>query len=102
MFRYRDIPISSSGGNRPGHCQLLYRPEDLDLADGEGPGRLQCRLAEATPIAGRTMVTGLHDYGLRLTIVTDRPTGGEPGSPLWVQLPDTPAAVFDNKGGRIR
>ena len=102
LFRYRDIPISSSGGNGPGHCQLLYRPEDLDLADGEGPGRLQCRLAEATPIAGRTMVTGLHDYGLRLTIVTDRPTGGEPGSPLWVQLPDTPAAVFDGKGGRIR
>ena len=102
LFRYRDIPIASSGGHAPVHCQLLYRPEDLDLADGEGPGRLQCRLAEATPIAGRTMVTGLHEYGLRLTIVTDRPVGGAPGSPLWVQLPDAPAAIFDGKGERVR
>ena len=102
LFRYRDVPIAPFANIAPGRYQLLYRPEDLDLADGDAPGRLDCRLAEATPIAGRTMVTGLREDGLRLTIVTDRPISGVPGTPVWVQLPNAPAAVFDSKGGRIR
>ncbi len=101
LLRHGDVPLVEAAGSPAGRMQLLYRPEALEIADGGGQRRLECRLAEVTPIAGRTMVTGLREDGLRLTIVTDRLVDGAPGAPLWVQLPDTPAAIFDDKGDRI-
>ena len=101
LLRHDDVPLAETAGPPAGRVQLLYRPEALEITDGGGPRRLECRLAEVTPIAGRTMVTGLREDGLRLTIVTDRPVDGAPGAPFWVQLPESPAAVFDAKGDRI-
>jgi iron(III) transport system ATP-binding protein len=80
-----------------GPAEAMYRPETLDLADVPGPRTLTLDFAEASPVAGRYMVTGMRG-SLRVTAIVDRvPTCG-PGETIHLVLPEAPAALFAKSG----
>ena len=94
------IPVAPSAGVAEGEtASLLYRPETLVLAPGAGPGRVPVEFAEAVPMAGRVLVTGLWD-GLRLTAIAERRPPLALGERFFLELPAVPAARFDRDGRR--
>lgn len=80
--------------------QVMFRPESLSVHSEDGPGRLPVEYVEASPIAGRTMITGLHE-GTRITALADRPPARQIGETLFLGLPATPAAIYDTTGQRL-
>jgi iron(III) transport system ATP-binding protein len=92
------IPIAPAAGVPEGEAaSLLYRAETLSPSLSEGPGRVPVAFAEAAPMAGRVLVTGLWQ-GLRLTAVVDRRPPLALGERFFLELPPTPAALFDAQG----
>ncbi|MEO3433295.1 ABC transporter ATP-binding protein [Inquilinus sp. CAU 1745] len=87
--------------SRTGRYELLFRPEALTPAEPGTAGTLSLSFAEATPIAGRVMVTGLRGDGLRIVGVVDRHPGARLGDPIAFRLPERPAAIFDASGRRV-
>ena len=83
-----------------GSSLVMYRAEELSVSETAGPRSLALEFAEASPIAGRTMVTGVSG-GLRLTAVVDRAPRLRPGDVLHFQLPERPSAVFSSDGVRL-
>ncbi|MBA3877775.1 MAG: ABC transporter ATP-binding protein [Anaerolinea sp.] len=77
-----------------GQRLAMYRPERLTLHEGAGPHRLAAELTEATPLAGRFMVTCRLD-GARINAVVDRLPLILPGAPIHIELPQEPDALFD-------
>jgi iron(III) transport system ATP-binding protein len=96
----RGIPMAAAAGVPEGEAaSLLHRPETLVPADCEGPRRVPVEFAEAAPMAGRVLVTGL--WGdLRLTAVVERHPPLVLGERFFLELPAAPAAVFDHAGRR--
>jgi iron(III) transport system ATP-binding protein len=80
--------------------KLLYRPEQLQVFNQGGPGRLPVTFAEATPIAGRVMVTGWYQ-DRRLTAVSDTFPEQAYGDTLYLAFPPQPEAIFDQQGRRL-
>ena len=79
---------------------LLYPAPDLGVFTDSAPERLEVEFVEATPMAGRAVVTGR--YGdLRLSAVTDTLPDAALGSPLYFSFPARPAAAFGPDGGRV-
>lgn len=90
------VDLGPAGPVGPGAAvRAMYRPESLRLgpADAAGPV-LPVEFAEATPLAGRVVVTGFHQ-GTRLSVVTDEVPAAGPGDPLRVLVPDRPDRLFD-------
>ncbi|AEQ53798.1 ABC transporter ATP-binding protein [Pelagibacterium halotolerans] len=81
-------------------AQAMFRPEDLTVSDTAGPRTIAMEFAEASPVAGRMMVTGTRD-DLRLTAVVDSAPRFAPGDPVHFTLPETPAALFTPEGERL-
>ncbi|NIA68478.1 ABC transporter ATP-binding protein [Pelagibius litoralis] len=79
---------------------FMYRAEDLSLAEAANGRTLALEFAEASPIAGRYMVTGIVG-DLRLTAIVDRAPHLAPGDTLHFKIPDKPAAVFATSGERL-
>ena len=79
---------------------FMYRAEDLDLAEAANGRTLAMEFAEASPIAGRYMVTGISG-DLRLTAIVDRAPRLLPGDTVHFRIPERPAAVFAKTGQRI-
>ena len=80
--------------------QVLLRPESLSIHEESGASRLPVAFVEASPIAGRTMITGM--FGdLRITALADRAPTRRIGDTLHVEVPPTPAAVFGADGRRL-
>ncbi|MEM7025610.1 MAG: ABC transporter ATP-binding protein [Pseudomonadota bacterium] len=79
---------------------FMYRAEDLDIAETANGQTLALEFAEASPIAGRYMVTGITE-NLRLTAIIDRRPELKPGDPVHFRLPDRPAAIFAENGERL-
>jgi iron(III) transport system ATP-binding protein len=79
----------------------MVRPEDLALAPQAGAGSLTLDFAEASPIAGRYMVTGIRGP-MRVTAIVDRPPEPDAGGKLHFRLPVRPAAVFSAQGERLQ
>jgi iron(III) transport system ATP-binding protein len=95
------IPIAPAAGVPEGEAaSLLYRPETLVPSLSDGLRRVPAEFAEAAPMAGRVLVTGLWK-GLRLTAVVDRRPPLALGERMFLELPPTPAALFDARGRRV-
>jgi len=80
-----------------GPAQAMIRPERLGVSAGATPTSLELDFAEASPVAGRVMVTGTR-AGLRLTAVVDHAPKFSPGDVVYFTLPDKPAALFTPEG----
>ncbi len=81
-------------------ARAMFRPEDLTVSNVAGPRAIAMEFAEASPVAGRVMVTGTRG-DLRLTAVVDRAPRFAPGDPVYFAIPDTPAALFTLEGERM-
>ena len=98
--RYRvDLPRPEGPADGT-DVQVMFRPESLSIHDEAGQGRLPVEYVEASPIAGRTMITGIHD-GARITALADRQPDRRIGETLYFGLPAVPAAVYDSTGQRV-
>ncbi len=93
---------------RPDGASLLYHAADLTVSHEKIPGSLEVEFVEATPMAGRAVVTGrvpgrLTGSGgdLRLSAVTDALPTVALGGPLYFGFPDAPAAIFAEDGTRL-
>ncbi|GAA4689042.1 carbohydrate ABC transporter ATP-binding protein, CUT1 family (TC 3.A.1.1.-) [Promicromonospora umidemergens] len=98
-FVHRGVPIAAvPAGTSP--AQAMYRPQDVRL-DPEGTFAFE--ILESTPAAGMHLVTGYVGSGQeereRVTVVSDRPA--VPGDATRLRLPDAPAALFGQEGGRL-
>ncbi|NSX55070.1 ABC transporter ATP-binding protein [Parasulfitobacter algicola] len=81
-------------------CLAMFRAERLTLADGETPTSLPMEMVEISPIAGRTMITGLNK-DFRLTAIVDNAPALRIGDTVHMQLPAQPDCWFDANGERI-
>ncbi len=101
------LPLSELGdivgpavvGRAPGGY-AMYRPEDLGISRGATERSLQAEFVEASPVAGRFMVTGI-SQSLRMTAVVDESPGLALGEIVYFVLPEAPAALFSQSGNRI-
>lgn len=84
-----------------GPAQAMFRSEALSVSATAGAATLPFDFAEASPMAGRMMVTGTRD-GLRLTAVVDSAPKFRPGDIIHFGLPDKPAALFTPSGERLK
>ncbi len=78
----------------------MFRPQDLGVEATPGPSTLALDYAEASPMAGRTMITGISG-ALRLTAVVDRAPRLSVGEIVHFRIPAEPAARFDAHGARL-
>jgi iron(III) transport system ATP-binding protein len=78
----------------------MVRAEDLALAPEAGPDTLTLDFAEASPIAGRFMVTGTQE-ALRVTAIVDAPPRLAVGDKVHFRLPPRPSACFSAAGERL-
>jgi iron(III) transport system ATP-binding protein len=81
-----------------GHA--MYRPEELTVSRVPAAGSLPLEFAEASTLAGRTMVTGLAGP-LRLTAVVDDVPDFAVGDTVHFGLPPRPAGLFAADGARL-
>ena len=100
-----DTDLGSATGLADGTAvRAMYRPESLWLASaGAGGPVLRVAFAEATPMAGRVVVTGVVGdpaRRMRVSVLEDRRPAVEPGDPLLVALPERPDRIFDAATGR--
>jgi iron(III) transport system ATP-binding protein len=89
--------VLPGGFTLEGPAQAMYRPETLGISSSEGPRTLALDFAEASPVAGRIMVTGTRG-DLRLTAVVDKAPKLVPGDTVYFALPEAPAALFTSTG----
>jgi iron(III) transport system ATP-binding protein len=94
-----DLPVSLAAG-LPGDASVMYRPEDLGVSAVPSEKSLAFDFAEASPVAGRVMITGTNS-GRRLTAVVDRAPAFTIGDRVHFTLPGAPAAVFSGAGERL-
>ncbi len=81
--------------------RAMYRAESLRLTSGPAGGRvLNVAFAEATPMAGRVVVTGIADGRTRVSVLDAGRPAAQPGDPLLVALPERPDRLLDAATGR--
>jgi iron(III) transport system ATP-binding protein len=81
--------------------RAMYRAESLRLASGSVGGPvLAVAFAEATPMAGRVVVTGTAGGRTRVSVLEVGRPAAQPGDPLLVALPERPDRIFDAASGR--
>jgi len=98
--RYRFGTLTLGAAEYGDGISLLYHAADLSVSYEKTPESLEVEFVEATPMAGRAVVTGR--YGdLRLNAVTDTLPRLELGSPFYFSFPREPAAVFGHDGQRL-
>jgi len=85
----------------PAEASAMYRPEELGIVAAPGPDSLAFDFAEASPVAGRTMVTGTSG-DRRLTAVVDGAPALAVGDTVHFRLPPRPAVVFAASGERLK
>ncbi len=100
-YRFEELDLGVATDGAEGQRRwLLYRPETLSVHPDAGARRLPISLAEASPIAGRTVVTGcFHDQ--RLSAVVDRWPTARFGDRLYLEFPSVPAAVYGENGRSV-
>ncbi|HET8726263.1 MAG TPA: ABC transporter ATP-binding protein [Alphaproteobacteria bacterium] len=84
--------------DRPGFA--MFRPEELTVSAASGERTLALNYAEASPVAGRVMITGISG-DLRLTAVVDHAPRFAVGDTVHFGLPVRPSAVFSMEGARL-
>jgi iron(III) transport system ATP-binding protein len=78
----------------------MYRAEDIKVSRNASGASLTLEFVEASPVAGRTMITGMAQ-GLRLTAIVDGDPNFSLGETINFLLPDQPAALFSRDGARL-
>jgi iron(III) transport system ATP-binding protein len=81
-------------------AQAMFRPEHLGVSDEAGERTIAMEFAEASPVAGRMMVTGTRG-ALRLTAVVDRAPRLKAGDMVHFSIPPAPAALFTPAGALL-
>jgi len=98
------IPVSAlppeRAGGLPKDALAMYRPENLTASAAADPTTLPTDFAEASPVAGRTMLTGTSG-ALRITAVVDSAPHLTVGDKVHFGLPQKPAALFAQSGERL-
>ncbi|MDV3253703.1 ABC transporter ATP-binding protein [Devosia sp. BK] len=98
------IPVSALPPERatglPENALAMYRPEELTASATPNQNTLPTDFAEASPVAGRTMLTGTSGP-LRITAVVDRAPRLTVGDKVHFGLPEAPAALFSQSGERL-
>ncbi|EKF20416.1 ABC transporter ATP-binding protein [Nitratireductor pacificus] len=74
-------------------AQAMFRPENLGVSDRPGARTIALEFAEASPVAGRVMITGTRG-DLRLTAVVNDAPKFAPGDSVHFAIPETPAALY--------
>jgi len=85
-------------GSRAAHA--MFRAEEIAVSARPTPRSLALDFAEASPIAGRLMVTGT-SADLRLTAVVDEAPRFAIGDTVHFALPAQPSALFAASGARL-
>jgi len=98
--RYRFGPLDLGAARSGPGVSLLYQPADLRVFCAPAPGCLEVELLEATPMAGRAVVTGRYGEA-RISAVTDTLPKVPLGERLYFAFPPTPSAVFSRSGQRL-
>jgi iron(III) transport system ATP-binding protein len=93
------LPAERAAGLPP-DALAMYRPEDLTAGASATANSLGFEFAEASPVAGRTMLTGIQGT-LRVTAVVDNAPRLQVGDMVHFSVPDTPAALFAQSGERL-
>jgi iron(III) transport system ATP-binding protein len=98
------VPVSAlppaQACDLPPGASAMYRPEDLSVSPTPINGSLAFDFAEASPVAGRTMLTGTQGP-LRITAVVDAAPRFTVADKVHFILPDAPAALFGQNGERL-
>ena len=98
------IPVSALSpalaSRLPTGASAMYRPEDLSVSATPVEGSVVFDFAEASPVAGRTMLTGIQG-ALRITAVVDAAPRFTVGDRVHFVLPAAPAALFGQNGERL-
>lgn len=99
------VPVSSCRVTREAapagfEGSVMYRPEDVAIADASDPDAIVLDYAEASPVAGRIMVTGTGS-DFRLTAIVDRMPKLAVGDRIGFRLPPAPSALFSTEGKRV-
>jgi iron(III) transport system ATP-binding protein len=100
--RYRLGSVDLGPTHAGAGVSLLYNPADLHVSAGGAAGArgLTVEFVEATPMAGRAVVTGRYAGG-RISAVADALPAVALGGPLTFTFPEAPAAVFGGDGQRL-
>ena len=93
------LPPDSAIG-LPADALAMYRPEELTATAAPVDAGIEFDFAEASPVAGRTMVTGIRG-ALRITAVVDGAPRLQVGDKVHFALPARPAALFAPSGERL-
>ena len=93
------LPAARRGGLPPDGL-AMYRPEDIGVSEVPDATTVAMDFAEASPVAGRTMLTGISG-ALRITAVVDAKPRLTVGDQVHFVLPETPAALFAPSGERL-
>ena len=91
---------ASAAGAAEAPAYAMYRPEHVTVSATPSERAIACDFAEASPVAGRVMLTGTAN-GLRLTAVVDDAPRFAVGDKVWFGLPARPAALFSKTGARV-
>jgi iron(III) transport system ATP-binding protein len=98
------VPVSALPHGRatglPADALAMYRPEDLTASAAPTEASMAFDFAEASPVAGRTMLTGIKG-ALRVTAVVDVGPRLQVGDKVHFVLPATPGALFGSNGERL-
>lgn len=84
----------------PPDAMAMYRPEDMVASATTSESSMAFDFAEASPVAGRTMLTGTQG-NLRLTAVVDAAPRLAVGDKIHFTVPAVPAALFAQSGERL-
>ncbi|MDX0717227.1 ATP-binding cassette domain-containing protein [Sinorhizobium medicae] len=93
--RLADAALAGRNGS------AMFRPEELTLAEKPSDRTLTLDYAEASPMAGRVMVTGIRG-DLRLTAIIDSLPSFSVGDEVHFQLPPAPSMFFTPEGVRAQ
>lgn len=95
-YRYKHLDLGSAmeSETRDGVGWLMYRADTLRIRREPGERRLAVEFAEATPVAGRAIVT-VWDGERRLSVVVDDLPDARLGEQLYLEFPAAPSTVYD-------
>ncbi|MGB3338158.1 MAG: ABC transporter ATP-binding protein [Devosia sp.] len=98
------VPVATLPAGRaaglPADALAMFRPEDLTATAKPVDASIEFDFAEASPVAGRTMLTGIRG-ALRVTAVVDAAPRLQVGDKVHFVLPAVPAALFAPTGERL-
>jgi iron(III) transport system ATP-binding protein len=99
LSQLREI-VSPAAAGLAADGYAMYRPEELKVSREAAERSLRAEFVEASPVAGRLMITGILQ-SLRMTAVVDENPGLRLGETVYFVLPEVPAALFSKSGNRI-